>query len=54
MQHKPIGITTVIPLPQKDGRLFFAYVKPLSVRMLEWLLLALWLLAPAAVLAALL
>ena len=55
MQRKAFGITTtVVPLPQKDGRLLFAYVKPLSVRLLEWLLLSLWLLAPAAALAALL
>ncbi len=55
MQRKTFDITTtVVPLPQKDGRLLFAYVKPLNVRLLEWLLLALWLLAPAAALAALL
>jgi hypothetical protein len=54
MQQRPFGITTIIPLLQKDGRLCFAYVKPLSVRMMEWLLVALWLLAPAAFLAALL
>ena len=49
-----LGITTtIIPLLRKDGRLHFEYPKPASVRLLEWTLVALWLLAPAAVFAAL-
>ena len=51
---KRFGITTtIIPLLQKDGRSRFAHPKPVGVRLLEWTLVALWLLAPAVVVAAL-
>ncbi|MGQ0545906.1 MAG: hypothetical protein ACT4P3_11335 [Betaproteobacteria bacterium] len=53
-EKKRFGITTtIIPLLQKDGRRRFEYPKPLNVRVLEWTMLALWLLAPAVVAAAL-
>ena len=49
-QDKGFGITTpVIPLMSKDGRMHFAYPKPISVRVLEWTVPTLWLLAPAVV-----
>jgi hypothetical protein len=49
-----LGITTtIIPLLRRDGRLHFEYPKPVGVRLLEWTLVALWLLAPAVVVAAL-
>lgn len=51
---KRFGITTtIIPLLRKDGRLHFAHPKPISVRLLEWTVAALWLLVPATVVAAL-
>jgi hypothetical protein len=51
---KRFGITTtILPILQTDGRRHFAQPKRPSVRLLEWTLLALWLLAPAVVVAAL-
>lgn len=44
--------TTLVPLLREDGRLHFAYPKPLSVRLLEAALAVLWFLAATVVVTA--